>query len=31
MFYFIVTIILVVIIGLVVCGVSTIDEDMEGY
>lgn len=31
MFYFIVTIILVAIIGLVVWGVSTIDEDMERY
>lgn len=31
MFYFVVTIILVAIIGLVVWGVSTIDEDMEGY
>ena len=31
MFYFIVTIILVAIIGLAVWGVSTIDEDMERY
>ena len=31
MFYLVVTIILVAIIGLVVWGVSSIDEDMEGY